>query len=328
MTSRNITIRIEAADALSFPADVLVLKYAQALYGVDRAAVSHLVGAGIKPELPKPGTHHFVSTSGILGVRQVLFLGVDHLDEFGYTEIRDFGRRAISVLADGDEPAVRVALTVHGPGYGLDEVEAFESQLAGIVESISETDYPSSLCEVIFVEHDNARAERLSAILDRLLPEGLVAISRRELWSSMPPTARETFRTAGYASASKRRVFVAMPFADNMSDVFHYGIQGAINSVGMLAERADLATFTGDVMQWVRERIATAYLVVADLTDNNPNVYLEVGYAWGKSIPTVLLSREASALEFNVQGQRQIVYASIKDLEVKLAAELRGLSAV
>jgi hypothetical protein len=118
-----------------------------------------------------------------------------------------------------------------------------------------------------------------------------------------------------------------MPFAEEMNDVFHYGIQGAVNRAGMLAERADLATFTGDVMGWVRERIATAHLVVADLTDNNANVYLEVGYAWGKDIPTVLLSRHACTPKFNVQGQRRIAYTSIKDLEAKLTEELQNLPA-
>ena len=118
-----------------------------------------------------------------------------------------------------------------------------------------------------------------------------------------------------------------MPFADEMSDLFHYGIQGAVNGAGLLAERADLATFTGDVMEWVRARISNAKLVIADLTSSNPNVFLEVGYAWGKGIPTVLIARNTEVLKFDVRGQRCILYSSIKDLEEKLERELLGLSA-
>ena len=138
-------------------------------------------------------------------------------------------------------------------------------------------------------------------------------------FAALGDLAKETLRTAGYASASKPKVFVAMPFADEMTDVFHYGIQGAVNAAGYLAERADLSTFTGDVMDWVRARISGARLVVADLTSANPNVYLEVGYAWGKGVPTVLLSKSQDGLKFDVRGHRCILYSSIKDLEAKLS---------
>jgi hypothetical protein len=118
-----------------------------------------------------------------------------------------------------------------------------------------------------------------------------------------------------------------MPFADEMNDVFHYGIQGAANKAGLLAERADLASFTGDVTEWVKTRISGANLVVADLTNANPNVYLEVGYAWGTQVPTVLLVKSSTDLKFDVRGQRCIVYSSIKDLEQKLRNEFKGLIA-
>jgi len=71
-----------------------------------------------------------------------------------------------------------------------------------------------------------------------------------------------------------------MPFAEEFDDVFHYGIQGAENKAGYLCERADLESFTGDVMNWVKKRIETSDYVIADMTKANANVYLEVGYAW------------------------------------------------
>jgi hypothetical protein len=80
-------------------------------------------------------------------------------------------------------------------------------------------------------------------------------------------------------------------------------------------------------MEWVRTRISGANLVVADLTNANPNVYLEVGYAWGKGVPTVLLVKSSTDLKFDVRGQRCIVYSSIKELEQKLSNELNGLIA-
>jgi hypothetical protein len=93
-----------------------------------------------------------------------------------------------------------------------------------------------------------------------------------------------------------------------------------------LCERADLATFTGDVIAWVKERIDSASLLVADLSTANPNVYLEVGYAWGRGIPTVLVARDTADLGFDVRGQRCLVYNnSIRKLEDFLTKELKRL---
>jgi hypothetical protein len=63
-------------------------------------------------------------------------------------------------------------------------------------------------------------------------------------------------------------------------------------------------------------------LVIADLTGANANVYLEVGYAWGKDRPTVLVAKKGNELKFDVSGQRCIVYKNISDLAKKLEADL------
>jgi hypothetical protein len=134
-------------------------------------------------------------------------------------------------------------------------------------------------------------------------------------------------QSAGTQSSDKRHVFVAMPFDPAFDDRFHYGIQRAVNASGLLCERADLASFTGDVLAWVKERIATASLLVADLSTANPNVYLEVGFAWGRGIPTVLIADQASGLKFDVRTQRCLLYGgSIRRLEELLTAELAALA--
>ena len=75
----------------------------------------------------------------------------------------------------------------------------------------------------------------------------------------------------------------------------------------------------------MRSRIENAELVIADLTGANPNVYLEVGYAWGKARPTVLVINKSDELRFDVHGQRCLRYQSIKHLENQLSNELKNL---
>ncbi len=319
-----IAIELKAGDVLAEAADVLVLKHAQSLYGVDKTVVRALEDAGRQIRLPKPWGFRLEDRAPGIAASRVLFVGVPALREFGYKEIRAFARKALTALAGEAPQTQHILLTVHGPGYGLDEVEAFEAELAGLVDAISEEDRPEALKRITIAERNTGRAKRLASVLDELLPDHTIATSRKSGWVSRT-VASEKLRVAGYTSDAKPHVFVAMPFRDDMDDVYDYGIQSAVKSAGLVCERADLSSFTGDVLEWVRSRIRSASLVVADLTDANPNVYLEVGYAWGVGIPTVLVVKSPDHLKFDVRGQRCLVYKKIKDLETSLTTELQSL---
>lgn len=321
---------VVCADALSFQADVLALKHAQGLFGVDAAVADVLFGGAeagtIRKALPKLGHHKIVASAKKLGVEKVLYVGVKPLFEFDYQGIREFARLVLEILSQEVPHARHVALTLHGAGYGLDVTEAFESEVAGLLDAVNSKEFPNSLERISIVERDPERADRLAEILRAILPTGLIGGGKGGAMREVEEGSRERLRSVGYASASKPYIFVAMPFADEFNDTFHYGISGAVNAAGFLCERADLSAFTGDVMDWVTKRIAGAVLVVADLSTANPNVYLEVGYAWGLGKPTVLLVRDTVDLKFDVKSQRCLVYnKSIKSLETLLRKELEEL---
>jgi hypothetical protein len=256
-----------------------------------------------------------------------LVVGVNRLSEFNYKDIRIFARTALEALADHEKstPIEHVCFTLHGAQFGLDEIEAFESEIAGLIDGITAGRIPKSVQRISIVEIDDRRANRLQNILRELILLGYVEANLKSYLQTSEKVVSEKFRSVGYSSADKPHMFVAMPFRDEMEDVYEYGIQNAVRKAGFLCERADLSAFTGDVMDWVRKRIRSASLVIADLTSANPNVYLEVGYAWGAGVKTVLLVQEADRLKFDVQGQRCIAYKRIKDLEEKLHKELVDL---
>ena len=77
-------------------------------------------------------------------------------------------------------------------------------------------------------------------------------------------------------------VFVAMPFAEEFEDVYEFGIYEPVRKCGYICERVDETHFAGDILQRIKDRIQAAKFVLADLTGGRPNVYLEVGYAWGQ----------------------------------------------
>jgi hypothetical protein len=275
--------------------------------------------------LPKVSGFRLLPSKGVIEARAVLFVGVNPLRQFGYQEIREFGRKVLISLA-GAAPEIRhLCLTIHGPGYGLDEIEAFESEIAGLLDAIKSGDLPQELQRITIIERNVARAERLSETLARLLPSGLAEVGKGGEIKELGEKANERLQSVGYDSENKQHIFVAMPFAEEMDDIFYYGIQGAVKAAGFLCERADLSTFTGDIIEWVKKRIASSTLVIADLSNANPNVYLEVGFAWGCGRPTILLCRDAAELKFDVRSQRCLVYKKIKDLEESLRKELEGL---
>src|SRR5829696_3623905 len=221
--TRRIRIEVQEGDVLEFPVDVLALKYAQSLYGADLTVYGLLSESGRKAiPLPKVNGFKLVSTEGIIVPERVLFVGVPPLHEFGYQQIREFGRKILASLA-GQAPLTRhLALTIHGPGYGLDEVEAFQSAVAGVLDAIDNDDYPADLIRISFVERNHGRSERLKDVLGELIPGGIIDRGgyrggKRTL-DSLGEQPKDTLRTAGYDSASKPRVFVAMPFADSMDD--------------------------------------------------------------------------------------------------------------
>ncbi len=326
---KKIAISVVNEDATSIDADVLVLKYAQAHFGLDRIVSTKVTRLGVdeKEFSPEPGNSKFFHARGGIRPKNVLVVGVIDLYSFSYKDIRIFARTALEVLSeqDGNGPIEHVCFTLHGAEYGLDEIEAFESEVAGLIDGITAGNIPKTIQRISIVEIVEKRAGRLRRVLKDLIPQGYVETNLRIYLQETKESISEKFRSVGYSSAQKPHMFVAMPFQDEMEDVYEYGIQNTVRKAGYLCERADLSSFTGDVMEWVRKRIRSASLLIADLSGANANVYLEVGYSWGVGVKTILLVQEAEQLKFDVRGQRCIVYKRIKDLEESLYKELVAL---
>jgi hypothetical protein len=327
---QKIGIHVQEGDALETPADVLVLKYAQKLYGLDEYVVSLMEASGKKvhDQLPAEGETMMMDKTGTMVPDHLLFVGVPPLRQFRYKEIREFCRDALCALGEKAPDTKRALLTLHGVGYGLDEDEVFEAQLAGLMDAAQEGTLPPALEDITFVERSSKRARRLQDSLQRILPEEELYSQPKTKKESLTVGTMDRLRTAGYFSDQKKHVFVAMPFAPDFEDTFHYGIRGAARATGFLVERADKEAITGDILDWVKERIESATYVIADLSGANANVYLEVGYAWGREKRTILLIQNPDDLKFNVQQQKVIVYNSISDLEQKLTKEIQRLEEV
>jgi hypothetical protein len=316
----GIELEVIHADVFTYSSDLLVLKHAQAAYGVDERA-AHVAGIDMTT-LPMAGSDLLVEGPFPIAYRHLLFLGVEPIDDFNYRSIRHFSRRALTGATEIRPPVREIAMTLHGIGFGLDETEAFESEVAGIVEAIDSGNYPKSLLTVSIIELSKGRADRMRKSLAALLEPVVAGRELPEDGATKEESKSRRIDSVGYDSAARPHAFVAMPFGESFEDVFYYGIAPPVRAAGLLCERMDQISFTGDIVDRMRERISSAAIVVADLSEANPNVYLEIGYAWGVKIPCVLICNRNTDLKFDLRTQRCLFYSSIMELEKTLSAEL------
>lgn len=333
--SNAVTLEIVQGDVTAFDADVLALKYAQASYGVDDLVASRLEARGVQSSLLRPdiGHHHYLPSMGTVAARAVLFMGTQPLHLFEYAEIREFAGDVLTALRDEAANISHLAMTIHGPGYGLDEVEACLSQVRGYLDALYQQRYPNSLQLITIVDRSPKRVARLrDAIGQQMtnisrLTESTFQLSpdHTKTGAAGPNPDSQSRSALGPIGLSKNHIFVAMPFNTAMEDVYYYGIKGPVNALGYLCERVDHSVFTGAIVDFMFNKIESASLVVADLTGNNANVFLEIGYAWGKGRPTILLTQQLNELPFDTKGHRCLEYQGIRDLEQRLTNELAAL---
>jgi hypothetical protein len=333
----TIEFAIAQGDIFTFDTDVVALKYARAFYGADERVAAALTRVGISPfdMQPDVGTYSYVETLGQLNAKHALFVGVQDLFQFGYPEIRHFAAQVLEGINRYAPSAEHVGMTIHGVGYGLDEAEACRAQLEGCLDAIQTAQnkpFLPHLRTITIVERDAARVDRLRDAIDQYVSSGTGPAKASKsvhagtyLLDTHTEIQRLPVARGGAGSRTEPHVFVAMPFDNSLDVHFHYGIKAPVNASGYLCERMDHISFTGDIMSQLKRKIETATLVIAEMSGANPNVYLEVGYAWGKDRPTLLLAKNSEELEFDVKGHRCIVYRDTMDLEEKLRKDLAEL---
>ncbi|HEX4588802.1 MAG TPA: hypothetical protein VH120_02655 [Gemmataceae bacterium] len=313
----RVEVSVECADVATVPSDLLLLKYAQDFYGADQAVVARLAERGVCREsdiAPANGEHVLFDTAAVLPAARTVFLGTPRLRGFRYREMQQFARRAIDLIARKSLPVRTLTTTVHGAGYGLDVAEALRSLLFGFQQGLAATPLPR-LEKIVFVERNPRRCEQLKALL-----EGVEIVSAPHAATPgqpAPPPAAATLNvgtTPAAEPAKKKSVFVAMPFSEEFEDVYQFGIYSTIRRCGYICEKVDESVFSGSIVDRIMDGIRAAEFVIADLTLEKPNVYLEVGYAWGVNKPVMLIARDGQRLHFDLSHHKCVFYKTIGKL--------------
>lgn len=125
----------------------------------------------------------------------------------------------------------------------------------------------------------------------------------------------------------KKDIFVIMPFASDMDDLYYFGIHGSIQECNAVCIRMDDVAFTGGVLEKIYEHIRNASIIIAEVSKHNPNVYYELGHAHALNKQVILLTNNIETTPFDISGFNHILYKNIKDLRTKLTKRLKAILA-
>jgi len=111
--------------------------------------------------------------------------------------------------------------------------------------------------------------------------------------------------------SEKKKCFIVQPLADEYKNRCDETYKPAIKKAGLEPYRIDEHyTATKMKIQSIKEEIEKSAVCLADITEDNPNVWYEVGFADGHDIPVVLIcnARERDKLPFDVNQRDTYFY--------------------
>jgi hypothetical protein len=102
-------------------------------------------------------------------------------------------------------------------------------------------------------------------------------------------------------------VAVMIPFSPAFSAVYE-SLKEGIEAAGMRCLRADDIWERDHILDDVLSLIWRARVVIADLSEKNPNVFYETGIAHTLGRDTILVAQSMSDIPFDLQGIRALKY--------------------
>jgi hypothetical protein len=113
------------------------------------------------------------------------------------------------------------------------------------------------------------------------------------------------------------KVFVVMPFTASLNFVYEK-IDEVVTDEDLKCHRVDKSSISKPIIQDIKEWLTKSDLIIADLTDGNPNVYYEVGYADSLGKKLILMAQKGTVLGFNMRHIRTLFYEGPEDLDRQL----------
>jgi hypothetical protein len=229
--------------------------------------------------------------------------------------------RSASLVSEADQrdimmgtKAMRAALLLRDFRYWTAEVLHDEGTVLGVQPPGQTDDAPSS--PETAKRSFNSWQEKIEGILDLGVASPGAGISGGEAGSG--PATRFRPGTAFIMMSMDRSNPELLDVADAIKNIFH--------RFEITAVRADDIEHEGIITTRILSEIERSEFLYADLTDERPNVYYEIGYAHALKRRVILFRKAGTGLHFDLAGYNCPEYENLRDLKDKLSRRLEYLT--
>ena len=111
---------------------------------------------------------------------------------------------------------------------------------------------------------------------------------------------------------SKGTCFVMMPFEEPFFEYYDDVYSPAIEAAGFTATKADEEFRCIGIVEGMWQMIQDAEVLLADMTEQNTNVFYELGLAHAIRKPVVLLAKTLDDVPFDLRHNRVILYDTVR----------------
>lgn len=115
---------------------------------------------------------------------------------------------------------------------------------------------------------------------------------------------------------NKKKCFVIMPFSrtksctgEKWAEIFEYIIKLAVEESGLGYECERSVAERENIIKGILESLNKANVVIADLTDNNPNVFYELGVRHTLANRTILIAQGEEHIPFDLRPYPVVFYS-------------------
>lgn len=139
-------------------------------------------------------------------------------------------------------------------------------------------------------------------------------------------TINPVFGTPNHGSQFQADIFMIMPFREQLNAVYINVVRPVVTDLNLTIKRGDeFTSISGQIISEVWAAINACKLVIVDTTEENANVYYELGIAHTLGKPAILITqaREVEEFPFDIRHLRFIVYENTIPGGEKLEADLR-----
>lgn len=116
-------------------------------------------------------------------------------------------------------------------------------------------------------------------------------------------------------------IFVLTSFHDDLRDEFQIVTQVG-QELGFKVCRGDEKVSQGDIFPQLLQLLATAKVIVANISGRNPNVFYELGIAHALDKPVILLAHNQTDVPFDIRSKRIVFYQTNDELRDRLSTML------